>query len=73
MIIEEFQRATKASTGNFLDPHVVNVVFQIFDIDGQYVHATNCMCNFVVCCAGGHGNRVVHCMCFDLMVYVWLS
>jgi Ca2+-binding EF-hand superfamily protein len=32
---DEFQRAVKASTGGFLDPHVVNVVFQIFDIDGD--------------------------------------
>ncbi|XP_062511868.1 calcium uptake protein 2, mitochondrial-like [Corticium candelabrum] len=32
---EEFQRAAKASMGSYLDPHVVNVVFEIFDNDGD--------------------------------------
>lgn len=33
--IAEFARAVKVSTGQTLDPHVVNTVFQIFDADGD--------------------------------------
>lgn len=32
---EEFQRAVKICTGSSLGPHIVNTVFNIFDVDGD--------------------------------------
>ena len=34
-ISEEFQRAVKVSTGFTLDSHIVDTVFNIFDVDGD--------------------------------------
>ena len=30
-----FIRAVKVSTGEDIDPHIINVVFQLFDMDGK--------------------------------------
>ena len=34
MIVEEFKRAVLIATGGVLGDHIVNIVFQLFDIDG---------------------------------------
>ena len=35
IVSEEFQRAVKVSTGTTLDSHIVDTVFNIFDVDGD--------------------------------------
>ena len=35
VIIEEFKRAVLIATGGVLGDHIVNIVFQLFDIDGM--------------------------------------
>jgi hypothetical protein len=35
MIVEEFKRAVLIATGGVLGDHIVNIVFQLFDIDGM--------------------------------------
>lgn len=34
-LLAEFARAVKVSTGHALDPHVVDTVFQIFDVNND--------------------------------------
>ena len=34
-LLEEFKRAVKAVTGHNLNPHLVHIVFQLFDSDGD--------------------------------------
>ena len=35
MYVGDFRRAVKACTGQLLNSHVVHVVFQLFDVDGD--------------------------------------
>ena len=39
LIVDAFIRAIKVSTGEDIDPYVINVVFQLFDIDGKILES----------------------------------
>lgn len=41
---EGFIRAVKVSTGEDIDPHVINVVFQLFDMDGMMLPVLYLFC-----------------------------
>lgn len=49
--IEEFKRAVLIATGNALGDHIVNTVFQLFDIDGElHVGCIMYRCKKSICC-----------------------
>lgn len=69
LLIEEFQRATRAVTGSPLHPLVVDVIFTLFDADGDG-HLSS---SEFIDCIRGHGLRhlVFVSVCFPHSLQAW--